>query len=239
VTASTASLTTLPRLWSRRRIALVLGCAAAIAFAGLAVLVQLGRLNAVDSFAVRHLMLSQPERVATLVGRLLSYHGRELHATQLIRLPASALPSTLLVLLACGILWRRRRGWEALLWLAAFALATAVELVCKSTIAKPALYTPVDGSPYPLPALEMSFPSGHALHSILVAAVVATVWPRLMPLSLVWVATVIVSLQLNGVHPPSDILGGILLACAAVAAVLVLRERRGWPRNASVFPGPV
>ena len=70
--------------------------------------------------------------------------------------------------------------------------------------------------------LNGSYPSGHTIRSVILAAMAATLWPRMRPWLIAWVALVTSLLELGGLHVPSDIAGGFLaggaLACAAVTA---------------------
>jgi membrane-associated phospholipid phosphatase len=133
-------------------------------------------------------------------------------------LPGQALISLLLVLTASWRLWRSGRVEAAVAWPAAWLVATAVELVFRHTLTRPALYR--DG--VHVVAFDSSWPSGHALRFTIVVAVLATVWPRLrLPLCL-WLAAAVVLLELAGFHTPTDIAGGLLLATVAFTAAALL-----------------
>ena len=125
------------------------------------------------------------------------------------------LPASFLVSLAI-VAWRSRLLAVALL------AAVAVEVVCKELIDRPALY---DGA-FHISAFDSSFPSGHTLRTVLVAA---AVWPLLRGWAVAWAVASIVSLQLAGWHTPTDILGGVLLALLALLGARgagALRARR-------------
>jgi membrane-associated phospholipid phosphatase len=81
-----------------------------------------------------------------------------------------------------------------------------------------------------LVAFDSSWPSGHALRCALVAAALATVWPRLRIPLLIWLAAVVVLLELAGFHTPTDLVGGLLLATATAAGAVVV-ERSGFLRR--------
>ena len=68
-------------------------------------------------------------------------------------------------------------------------------------------------------------PSGHAARSAVLAATATAVWPRLWPLFAGWVAVVVVSAELDAIHTPSDIVGGLLLATAVIFGVLAVQAR--------------
>jgi membrane-associated phospholipid phosphatase len=81
-----------------------------------------------------------------------------------------------------------------------------------------------------LVAFDSSWPSGHALRCALVAAALATAWPRLRIPLLIWLAAVVVLLELAGFHTPTDLVGGLLLATATAAGAVVV-ERSGLLRR--------
>jgi membrane-associated phospholipid phosphatase len=212
---------------------------AAAAFGVLALLVGAGHLDGVDSFAVRHLTPYRPahESRTSLLGSLLSYHGHHFHAASVVKLPASALLSSVLVAVACLALWRRNRRKSALLWMSAFVLATVVELACKSAITKPPLHVlSHDDGLVRLTSLDSSFPSGHAVRGAVLAAVVAIAWPWLRPLVLAWLAGLMLILELYGIHTPSDIVGGLLLAGALILAVLALNRQSSTAEDSAFVP---
>jgi len=101
----------------------------------------------------------------------------------------------------------------------AWALGSAIELLCKHVLVRPALH---DGS-FHIAAFDSSFPSGHALRAVLVAFAIARSWPRVRPLAVAWVVASVVLLQLAGWHTPSDLAGGLLLGGLAVLSLLGLR----------------
>jgi membrane-associated phospholipid phosphatase len=207
-----------------RRAALV---AAATAYAALAVLVSQGQVDVIDSYAARNLMpfSSAHHDRTTPIEHLLAYEGTGFHPGRVLRLPASALLSSLLLLAGCALLWRRGRKRLAFVWIGAFALANAVELGSKLAITKPALYTMSHGVLEPV-GLQSSFPSGHALRAALLVGIFASLWPIVTPLLLIWLAGVAVTLELDGIHAPSDIVGGLLLASIAILAVAMLAPDR-------------
>ncbi len=106
-----------------------------------------------------------------------------------------------------------------------------VEGFCKRAISKPPLYAFEHGALRPQGFLH-SFPSGHATRAAIITAIAVTLWPRLWPIFAAWLLAVIVSAELDGVHTPSDISGGLLLASAVILAVLGLADRFGTPLEA-------
>jgi hypothetical protein len=187
---------------SRRSTALLAG-----AFAALAALVAAGAFTRVDQWAVDHLMPGasfhngEGGLLEGLVPLLHSNWGSAFAiATNIVTLPASFLIS-LAIAFACS---RALAG--------ALIAPVAVEALCKEVLTRPALY---DGS-FHIAAFDSSFPSGHALRTLIVAAAVAWRWPRARPAALAWAIASIVLIQLAGWHTPTDIAGGVLLAGLAL-----------------------
>ena len=81
----------------------------------------------------------------------------------IVTLPASFLLSLAIV------------AWRSRLLAVVLLAAVAVEVVCKELIERPALY---DGA-FHISAFDSSFPSGHTLRTMLVAAAVWPLLPRL------------------------------------------------------------
>jgi hypothetical protein len=186
-----------------RRSAALLACA----FAGLAALVAAGSLTRVDQWAVDHLMPGASLRhanVGLLQGLVPLLHSRwgsaYAIAANIVTLPASFLIS-LAIVVACS----RILG-------AALAAAVAVEVLCKEVLTRPALY---DGS-FHIAAFDSSFPSGHALRTVIVAAAVAWRWPRVRTFAVAWAIASIALLQLAGWHTPTDLAGGVVLGALAL-----------------------
>ena len=144
---------------------------------------------------------------------------------QIVTLPGQVILSFLLVVAAA---WKLRN----LTWIVAWTAAVALELVFRHALTRPSLYR--DG--VHLVAFDSSWPSGHALRGALVAAALATAWPRLRTLLVVWLAAVAVLLELAGFHTPTDIAGGLLLATATAAGAIAL-ERSGLLRRRLARPG--
>jgi membrane-associated phospholipid phosphatase len=187
----------------------------ALASAALAVLVATGALNGLDQWSVDHLMPGLGERssapsladaVVPLLGA--SWNGWLDVVANVVTLPAQALVSSALVGLCCLTLRRRGRGRTALVWGGVWIAGNAVEVLCKSTLERPLLYA----HGHALVAFQSSYPSGHTLRSVLLAAAVAAVWPVAGRWVAAWAAASLVLLEIDGFHVPSDIAGGLLLA---------------------------
>jgi len=182
-------------------------------------------MTGLDQWAVDHAMpfAGPPGPPPTLLESLVpllhaGFHPVGAGVAQIVILPGQALISLPLVLAASWRLWRSGRVEAAIAWPAAWLVATAVELLFRHTLTRPALYR--DG--VHVVAFDSSWPSGHALRCTIVAAALATAWPRLrLPLA-VWLVAVLVLLVLAGFHTPTDVAGGLLLATVALAGAALL-----------------
>jgi membrane-associated phospholipid phosphatase len=169
----------------------------------------------------------QPGPAPTLLDSLAplyheSFRGLGHAVAVIVTLPGQVVISFVLVLIAAGTLWRRGRIAAAVAWPVAWLLATAVEVIFREALTRPALYR--DG--VHLVAFDASWPSGHTLRCTIVAAALATAWPRLRLPLLFWLAAVFVLLEVAGFHTPTDVAGGLLLATVVVAGA-VEAERSG------------
>jgi membrane-associated phospholipid phosphatase len=186
-----------------RRSAALLVCA----FAALAALIAAGALTRVDQWSVDHMMPGARFRPAN--GALIEGIVPLLHsgwgsayaiAVNLVTFPASFLVSLAIVFACLRILG------------VALVAAVAVEVLCKEVLTRPALY---HGS-FHIATFDSSFPSGHALRTVIVAAAVSRRWPRVRPVAIAWAIASIVLLQLAGWHTPTDLVGGVLLGALAL-----------------------
>ena len=154
-----------------------------------------------------------------------SFHPLGVAVAEIVTLPGQVAVSFLLVAAAAGALWRRGRRAAALAWPAVWILASAVEVVFRHTLTRPALHR--DG--VHLVAFDASWPSGHALRCTIVACALGAAWPRLRVPLAIWLVAAVALLELAGFHTPTDVAGGLLLATVA-AAVAVACERSGQVR---------
>jgi len=189
--------------------------ALAAGYATLAVLVAAGAFTGVDQWAVDRLMPSpsfhhgRPGWLEAAVPLLHQRFDSPLAvAADVVTLPAAALVSLAIVVAA----WRV----AGLGLVAAWAAGSAVELLCKHVLVRPALH---DGT-FHVAAFDSSFPSGHALRAVLVAFAVTRMSPRARGAAIVWVVASVVLLQLAGWHTPTDLAGGLLLGSLAVLALV-------------------
>jgi len=157
-----------------------------------------------------------PTLVASLVPLYhASFHRVGFGVAEIVTLPGQAVVSFLLVLL---VAWKLRAPG----WVAAWLATVGAELVFRHTLTRPPLHR--HGAH--ILAFDTSWPSGHALRCTIVAAALATAWPRLRILLGLWLAAAVVLLELAGFHTPTDVLGGLLLATVAVTGAVAL-ERSG------------
>lgn len=125
------------------------------------------------------------------------------------------------------LLWRGRRG-DALFLGLSVGGAMLINVILKQIFerARPALWASI------APESSFSFPSGHAMASMsLAAALVIIVWPTrwrwpALALAVLYVAGVGVSRVYLGVHYPSDILAGWCGAIAWVVGLHLIRRTR-------------
>jgi membrane-associated phospholipid phosphatase len=111
-------------------------------------------------------------------------------------------------------------------WLGAWFVGTAIEVVVKSTLARPDLH---QGALH-LVDFDQSLPSGHTIRSLLVAAAVARAFPRFARWAWAWAASVWILLVAQGWHVPTDVAAGLLLG-SALALLADDLQRRGVDRT--------
>ena len=202
---------------SRARNNLFLAVPAAL-LAAMVGLVVAGALNGVDQWACDHLtpFAGSPGGPPTFLESLVplfhsAWHPAGVAVAQVVTLPGQVILSFLLV--GVGAWKLRAPGWM-LAWLS----ATVVEVVFRRLVTRPALYR--DG--VHLTGFDASWPSGHALHCTLVAAVFAAAWPRLRVPLAAWLVAALALIELVSFHTVTDVAGGVLLALLAAGA---LRKR--------------
>jgi membrane-associated phospholipid phosphatase len=186
-----------------RRSAALFACV----FAALAALVAAGAFTRLDQWSIDHLMPGGSFR--HVPGSLANGLVPLLHAgwgsgyaiaANIVTLPASFLLALAIVAFCSRVL------------AVALVAAVGVEVICKELLTRPALY---QGS-YHIAAFDSSFPSGHTLRTVLVAAAVSLRWPRVRPLAIAWTIASLALLILAGWHTPSDLAGGVVLAALAL-----------------------
>ena len=199
-------------------------------------LVATGATTHLDQWAADHAMplagppSSAPTTLESIVPLLhASFHPVGVGVAQVVTLPGQVIFSLLLVLAAAWRLWTRGRVEAAVCWTVAWFVAVLVELVFRHTLTRQPLYR----HGVHIVAFDASWPSGHALRCALVAGALATAWLRLRILLAIWLAAVVVLLELAGFHTPTDLVGGLLLATAAAAGVVAV-GRSGRLRRAGL-----
>lgn len=213
---------------------------ASLAFVALGGLVAIGACSSPDQFAVDHLMPGlypyfthdvhwSALGSAEAGGRVIVPLSSSTNPNRIINrvadvayIPEGGLTATLLYCL-CAIA-ALVRGWRlpaVVGWLGAYGVGNVLELLGKTTIARPPLHAiALYGSPQ-VWKFDTSFPSGHTIRALLLAAFVASVFPSIRWLAAAWAAAVMVLLVVAGTHTPSDVLGGLL---AATALVMLARD---------------
>ena len=108
--------------------------------------------------------------------------------------PASALLSAATLAVCCAVLVRRGQPRAALAWGVAWFVANVVEVVGKQVLHRPPLHAVEDGLRVSFDNFGHSFPSGHALRTVVTAALVVTVWRKAAIPVLVWAVVSFVAL---------------------------------------------
>lgn len=125
---------------------------------------------------------------------------------------------------AAAILIRAGRSWDAKLLLVTMAGAVVLENALKFSIQRPRPppFFGTDPTTY-------SFPSGHALFSLCFYGALAVVLSRTGARVIAWLATVVIVAAIGwtriylGVHYPTDVIAGYLVATAWLCTVLAAK----------------
>jgi membrane-associated phospholipid phosphatase len=194
----------------------------------LTVLVAAGSLTRIDQFSVDHLM---PWLKPWSQGRSGSegfYRPFTLHSTTWSKLfdlwtyPCSVLISSLVVIWAAIVLWKRHGPVVALAPAAAWVIGNGIEVIGKGTITRPALYRVAGGIPVHIDAFDDSFPSGHMMRGVIVAFAIALVFTRSWKWAALWAVLVGPALVLQSAHTVTDVVGGALVGCILLVVMLSL-----------------
>jgi len=208
-----------------------------VALAVLTALVLGGVLTGLDEWGLDHVMpaLDPSAHGNGIVSSNGLWRPFPLHvpwwqkALDLYTYPGSALASGVLVAVACGALVRRGRLPAALVWLAAWLSGSVIELIGKHLLDRPSLYWTNGQARIHVTPFANSYPSGHTIRSVVIAALLAFVWPRAKVPLAVWLAFVPVALVVVAAHTITDVIGGLLLG---VLIVLVAHAMiRVWTRS--------
>jgi len=130
--------------------------------------------------------------------------------------PASVLVSGLLVAIACVVLVRRGQRLPAFVWLGAWLAGSGIEVIGKNVLTRPSLYWTNGRIRLHVVPYANSYPSGHTVRAVVVAAVIAYVWRRATVPVAVWLVLVPVSLVIGAAHTITDVIGGLLLGALIV-----------------------
>lgn len=215
---------------------LALAVGALLAFAAIARLVGLGATQAADEAALRWIAARHSPALDT-VALQLTYLG----ATSVVAM-------TLLV--ASTLLWIARHRWSvALLWTAVLGNAV-LNTVLKLSFARPRPTV----FPFRVAGIgesASSFPSGHAMSSVVVYGTLAYLVARLEPTrrmrraTLAFAAVLVLLVGASrlylGVHYPSDVAAGYVAGFAWAAACALGMEAVRWfrgPRTPAEGAGP-
>jgi membrane-associated phospholipid phosphatase len=137
-------------------------------------------------------------------------------ALDLYTYPGSVFASGLVLVIACVVLVRRAHRWPALVWMGAWVAGSGIELVGKYVLTRPALYWTDGRARLHVAPFHNSYPSGHTVRSVVIAAIIAYVWRRARVLVAVWLAFVPVCLVIVAAHTITDVTGGLLLGALIV-----------------------
>jgi len=209
--------------------------ATSAALAVFTVLVVTGALTGVDNWAIDHVSPAlNPYSDVGVVALSGLWQPFGLDApwwdkiVDLFMYPASFVVSALLVGVGCVVLLRRGARVPALVWAGAWCAANGAELVGKLGLTRPAVHWSNGPRPVHVLTFDNSYPSGHSARGVVVAALLAYVFPRLRVALAAWVVLVPAALVVGGAHTLTDVVGGTTLGLLIVlAAHAMMRE---WTR---------
>jgi len=195
----------------------------AAALAVFTVLVVTGVLTGIDDWAIDHVMPAlDPYSHGGLVHLEGLWRPFPLDAVWWDKLldvylyPASFLASALVVAALCTRLARRGAVTPAIVWVGAWLAANAAELVGKLGLERPEVHWSNGARPVHVVPFDQSYPSGHSARAVVLAALVAYVFPRARYAAAAWVVLVPAGLVVAGDHTVSDVVGGTLLGLLIV-----------------------
>jgi membrane-associated phospholipid phosphatase len=174
---------------------------AATLFAVLVILgaaVRQGRVEGLDHFASVHF---QPLRKGDW---------------SLLTAPAGPVAAPLLLLVGAAAMRRPARIRAA--WMLVFAASVAIEVVGKPLVER----AHVDPDRLPWHAHD-GFPSGHTMRGVIVAGALAAAWPAARIPLVVWAVANAALVATTGMHPLSEVVGGLVGGVALVACVWTSR----------------
>jgi membrane-associated phospholipid phosphatase len=205
-----------------------------LALTTLALAVASGHAASFDQWSVDHLMPYQdrPAYEQRLWEQMMSPieaigNERNSLTTRLafaLTLPAAPLVSALFALGGLAAVARRGR---APVWVAALAAGAVAEVVMKAAIERPLLhrFDQHRAATVSKDAFNHSFPSGHTVRGVLVAALIAEAVPRMRPVLAAWLVAMSAALVASSMHTPTDVAGGLLLASIVLVVIVVVQGR--------------
>jgi membrane-associated phospholipid phosphatase len=205
-----------------RRVVLIAAICAAVAM--LAVLVDRGSLASLDHAARSHLSPLQAGPAGRARSGVLQLIAG---ATDAVISAAGIAVSLILATLGLRRLARSGRPRLALLSASALAAGFAIELAAKAAVHQQQPDHRVICRGLGAGGFDASFPSGHALRAVLLAGIGAALWPHLQRRFVLSALAVALALQVNGIHPLSDIVAGLLTGAALWLAVTAVNRRLG------------
>jgi membrane-associated phospholipid phosphatase len=214
------------------------------AFAILTIAVAAHALRPLDRFGIDHLQPFSTDDVAGTIAPALPQRAlRPIlegdrspaeAAGAIAFAPADSISALVLAAAAAWILLLRRRPWwVAGAWIGAVLVGLGVEGMGKLII--PQIQFSPPSTTFGV-TLHNTYPSGHSMRAVIVAAMVTALWPRLRPFAIVWVGYVTAVLELGGLHVLSDIAGGLLVGGALACAALAVQSGGHAPLQASGPP---
>jgi membrane-associated phospholipid phosphatase len=187
------------------------------------VLVVTGALTGIDDWGIDHVMPAlDPYSHGGLVHLEGLWRPFPLDAVWWDKLldvylyPASFLVSALVVAALCTRLARRGAVVPAIVWVGAWLAANAAELGGKLGLERPEVHWSNGARPVHVVPFDQSYPSGHSARAVVLAALVAYVFPRARYAAAAWVVLVPAGLVVAGDHTVSDVVGGTLLGLLIV-----------------------
>lgn len=115
----------------------------------------------------------------------------------------------------------RRPATVRVAWMLVFAASIPIELAGKRLVLRPH----VDADRLPWHAHD-GYPSGHTMRGVILAGVLAAAFPRARLPLIVWAAANAALVETTGMHPLSEVVGGLLGGAALVACVWAARRTR-------------
>jgi membrane-associated phospholipid phosphatase len=208
-----------------RSVALVLA-GLVFALVLLTALVWAGWLTRVDQFSLDHLMPWLHPEATKKGGTEGFYRPFALHTSNGSKLmaiwtyPCSILVSTIVVVGAGIVLWRRYGPLVGILPAVAWVIGNGVEVIGKGVITRPPLYGSADGARVHVTPFDDSYPSGHMLRGVIVAFALGLIFTRQWKWLAVWAALVGPALVLQSAHTITDVVGGALVGLILVVLML-------------------